>query len=93
MRLDQASDDFQVRIDKASVEFDTRALGCGAEIDVVGIITREVVLDAEVFEHPLVANQLGQFVALIRAMQTGSDQNTDRLARHTGGEQLAQDHR
>ncbi len=41
------------------------------------IIAGKVILNGYVFEHPVIADNFPQFIALIRAVQTGGHQNTD----------------
>ena len=83
MRLDQAGRDAQIRFDEAAVELDRRPARRGeAEIDMIGVVARVVVLDANPLHDPGIANQFGQFFADIRPMQTGRNQNDDAIERN-----------
>ena len=92
MRLDQAGDDAQVRVDEAPVDLDRSAARGRPEIDVIGIVAREVVFHPHRGEHPGVADQFLQLRALVGAMQAGGDHHRDLLARHSRSDQ-ALDHR
>ena len=83
MRLDQSGRDAQVRLDKSAVQLHRRAPpGGDAQIDVRGLVAREMILDAHGLEHPWVADDCGELLALVRPMQAGRDQDDDLLARH-----------
>ena len=48
-----------------------------AQIHMIFIIASKVILDDDVFEHPIIADDFPQFMALIGAVQTGGYQDTD----------------
>ncbi len=56
-----------------------------AEVDMHRFVAREMVLDPNVVQHPGIANQLGEFLAVVRAMQAGRDQHRDGTERDAGG--------
>ena len=57
MRLDQAGRDTQIRFDEAAVELDRRAARRrDAEIDMIGVVPRIMVLDANPLHDPGVAD-------------------------------------
>ena len=83
MRLDQAGGDAQIGIDKNPVDADRGAAGGGrAQINMVVGVARVVIQHAHVRHHPRIADDLGQFVAQIRAMQAGRDQDRDLIERN-----------
>jgi len=45
-----------------------------------------MILDTDVFQHPRIADDLGELVADVRAVQAGGDEDRDPLARDAGGE-------
>ena len=78
MRLHQAGGDPKLRFRETAVDADRRAAGGrDAEIDMGGVIPREMVLDADVGQHPGIAHQFGEFGAFVRAMQAGRHQDGD----------------
>ena len=88
MRLDQAGGDAQIRLDEPAVELDRRAPVRGeAEIDVIGVVARIMVLDPNPLHHPGVADEFGKLFADVRPMQAGGDQNADAVERNAGGDQ------
>ena len=88
MRLDQAGRDAQIGFDEAAIELDRRsALRGDAEIDVIGVVARIVVLDSNPRHDPGVAHQFGKFFANVWPMQAGRDQNNDAVERNARGDQ------
>ena len=88
MRLDQAGGDAQIRFDEAAIELDRRSARRGdAEIDVIGVVARIVVLDSNPRHDPGVAHQFGKFFANVWPMQAGRDQNDDAVERNARGDQ------
>ena len=86
VRLDQTGGDAQLRLHETAVDPDRRAARRGApEIDMHRVVARVMVLDPHVGHHPRIANQLGEFLALVRAMQAGGDQDRDGTERDAGG--------
>jgi hypothetical protein len=78
MRLDQAGGDPEIGFGKQPVDLDRRvARRRMAEIDMGGIVAGEMVLDPDIFQHPGIAYQLGQFVAEIGPVQAGGDKDRD----------------
>ena len=78
MRLDQARGDAQISLDEDPVDTDRRvARGGRAKIDMVMRVARVVVHYPHIRHHPRIAHHLGQFVAQVRAMQAGRDQDRD----------------
>ena len=69
-----------------------RARAREPEIDMGRIVLREMVLDAHRFQHPGVADQLGQLRTFIRPVQPGGHQHRDLRGRDPGRHQST-DHR
>ena len=83
MRLDQAGGDAQIRFDEAAVELDRRSARRGdAEIDMIGVVARIMVLDANLLHDPGVAHQFSKLFANVWPMQAGRDQNDDAVERN-----------
>ena len=89
--LDQAGGDLQLGLEEAAVELHRGAGGREAQVDVVRVVPRVVVFDADSLQHPRVADQLLQLGAQVGAVQAGGDEDGDAGRGHAGGEQLAQD--
>ncbi len=82
VRLDQTGRDAQIRVDEAAVELDRRPARRGdAEIDMIGVVARVMVLDANMAHDPGIADHFGQFFADVGPMQAGRDQNDDAVER------------
>ena len=85
MRLDQPGGDAQIGLDEAAVDADRRAARRGrAEIDMVLRVAGEMVVDPHGLQHPGIADQFGELVALVRAMQAGGDQDVDAVRGDAG---------
>ena len=84
MRLDQAGCDTQIRLDEAAIELDRRSARRGdAEIDMIGVVARIMVLNSNPLHDPGVAHQFSKLLANVWSMQAGSDQNDDSIERNT----------
>ena len=82
MRFHQTGGDAQIGVKKTAVDRDRGAPRRRlAQVDVVFVPFREMVGDADVGKNPWIADQFCQFVALVRAVQTGRDQNVDLVER------------
>ena len=82
MRLDQAGDNFQVSLNQTPVELHRRAPGRGeAKINVLRVVARKMIHDFHFFQYPRIADQLGQFVALVGTMQPGGDEHANTIER------------
>jgi hypothetical protein len=74
MRLDKAGSDPKIGFDEAAVNPDRRAARSGeAKIHMVLVAQGEVVFDPDIVQHPGIADQFGQFDALVGAVQAGGD--------------------
>ena len=83
VRLDQAGGDPHLRLDEAPVELHRHAAPRGPpEIDMGGIVAREMVFDPHGGEHPGIADQRLELGALVRTMQPGRDEDRDRGRRN-----------
>ena len=82
VRLDQAGRDLELGLDQAAVEADHGAARGAADQDMVLVLGGDVVYDPDLLQHPGVAHELGQLLALVRAVQAGGDEHGDALARH-----------
>ena len=90
MRLDQAGGDAQVGLDEAAVDLHRRAARRGAaEVDVVLVVARIMVLDPDVRQHPGIADEFGQLLAEVGAVQAGRDQDRRSVERNAGGRQVS----
>ena len=91
--LDQPGDDLEVGLHEEPVDLHRRAAGRrAAEVDMIGVAPRKVILHPHRGQDPRIADQLGQFVALVRAMEPGGDEHADFFPVDAGPEQLL-DHR
>ena len=55
------------------------------------VVAREVIGDRNRLQHPRIADQLGELVALVGPVQSGGDQNQNALCSDAGIEQRAHD--
>ena len=77
MRLDQARCDLQIGFDQAPVEPDHRAPAAVRPRSTWSASSvGKMIFDAHVFEHPWIADQLGQLVALVRPVEAGRDDDS-----------------
>ena len=84
MRFDQTGGDTQIRLDEAAVELDRRSTRRGdAEIDMIGVVARIMVLNSNPLHDPRVAYQFSKLFADVRSMQASSNQNNDAIERYT----------
>ena len=78
MRFHQAGGDAQIGLHQDAVDADRRAARRGrSEIDMIMRIARVMVQHPDVPHHPGVADDLGQFVAQVGAVQAGGDEDGD----------------
>jgi hypothetical protein len=91
VRFDETGGDLEVGFDEAAVELDRRSARRPAQIDMVQVVAREVILDPDRPEHPRVADEFLQFGALIGTMQPGRHEHGDVCRLHARIEQLAHD--
>ena len=83
MGFDQAGGDAQIRFDEAAVELDRRSARRGeAEIDMIGVVARIMVLNSDPLHDPRIADQFSKLFAKVRPMQAGGDQNDDAVERN-----------
>ena len=93
VRLDQSCRDPQVRFDEPAVNPHNRAAGFRApQIDMSLVVSRKMVFDAGIFEHPGITDQFGKFFAFVRSMKAGCDQYSNSVLGNSGGQQSL-DHR
>ena len=93
MRLHQARRDLEVSGNKTSIKFDTGAATSDSQIHMIIVIAREMVLDAEILQHPGVPHQLLQFPTFIGSVQAGGDQHADLVLGDARIQELLQDDR
>ena len=89
MRLDEPGGDTQIGIHKALVERDHSTSSRLAERHMRRVGAGDMVFDVEVLHHPGIADQLGQFGALIGSVQPGGDEDGDAAFLQAGGQQRA----
>ena len=75
MRFDKTRGDTQVGFNKSTVETDGRGSRGKTEVGVLLVIEGVVVDDAYVIQDPVVANNACQFIAFVRSMQPGRNEN------------------
>ena len=93
VRLHQAGRDAEFGIDEASVQPHHRAAPGRAEQHVIGVRAGEVVRHLHRLQHPGIADQGGELLALVGPVQPRCDQYRDLRRLHPGIEQGADEGR
>ena len=88
MGLDQPDDDAEISLDKSAVEPGLDAGRCSSQVFMIIIPPGKMVGHGHGVEDPVASDQFTKLVPFIRPVETRSNENSDRIGRHSGLDQL-----